>query len=77
MSCDCPSSFFQAALNMTDVSIVTDGTEDAVHMFPSVRKGPVDITKAQALLGFKPTPLQQAIDETVSAIFSHTHKLSH
>lgn len=55
----------KASLNMSDATIVTDSSTDAVHMFPSVRRGPVDITKAQRLLDFSPTPLQQVITETV------------
>ena len=34
-------------------------------MFPSVRNGPVDISKAQQMLDFVPTPLHTAVVETV------------
>ena len=56
---------FQTALNITDLSILTDNSTKAVHMFPSVRTGPVDISKAQELLDFTPTPWKTAVAETV------------
>lgn len=34
-------------------------------MFPSVRSGPIDVTKAQESLNWSPTPLETAIVETV------------
>ncbi|KAL8573392.1 hypothetical protein ACOMHN_032407 [Nucella lapillus] len=53
-------------LNITDLPIQTDDSSQAVHLFPSVRNGPIDISKAQDVLGFVPTPLQTAIAETVA-----------
>lgn len=58
-------AMFQTALNITDLSILTDNSTKAVHMFPSVRTGPVDINKAQELLDFTPTPWKTAVAETV------------
>ena len=58
-------AMFQTALNITDLSILTDNSTKAVHMFPSVRTGPVDISKAQELLDFTPTPWKTAVAETV------------
>ncbi|XP_076467713.1 uncharacterized protein LOC143298702 [Babylonia areolata] len=56
----------KAELNITNLPIQTDNSSQAVHLFPSVKNGPVDITKAQALLGFVPTPLHTAVTETVA-----------
>ena len=56
---------FQAALNITALPILTDNSTQSVHMFPSVKTGPVDISKAQEVLGFTPTPLKTAVAETV------------
>ena len=40
-----------------------DESEDAhlTHGFPSVTRGPVDITKAERVLGWKPTPVEIAL----------------
>lgn len=56
---------FQAALNISDLPVLTDDSETAVHLFPSVKSGPVDISKAVDILGFTPTSLHQAVAETV------------
>lgn len=56
----------KTVLNITDLPLTTDNSGTAVHMFPSVRKGPVDISKAIDVLGWSPTPLQDAILETVA-----------
>ncbi|XP_046561287.1 uncharacterized protein LOC124270260 [Haliotis rubra] len=53
------------ALNMTDLTIKTHTGEDAMYLFPSVRQGPVDISKAVDVLGWDPTPWEEAVLETV------------
>ncbi|KAK7498730.1 hypothetical protein BaRGS_00010107 [Batillaria attramentaria] len=53
------------ALNLTDLPLMTDDSSSSIHMFPSVRNGPIDISKAQDILDWSPTPLNKAILETV------------
>ncbi|XP_041359401.1 uncharacterized protein LOC121375811 [Gigantopelta aegis] len=52
-------------LNLTDISIKTDSGDEPLYLFPSVRLGPVDISKARDLLGWTPTPWLQAVNETI------------
>ena len=37
-----------------------------IMVYPSVTKGPMDISKAKDKLNFKPTPLRKALEETVA-----------
>ncbi|KAL7536534.1 hypothetical protein ACHAWF_005493 [Thalassiosira exigua] len=40
--------------------------EDSVAMYPSITRGPMDLSKARGVkLGFEPTPLRTALEETV------------
>ena len=39
--------------------------EKAFYLYPSVRKGPVDVTKAQNLLNWEPTEWKKAVTDTV------------
>ena len=52
-------------LNLTDISIKTDSGDEPLYLFPSVRLGPVDISKARDVLGWTPTPWLQAVNETI------------
>jgi len=43
-------------------------SESASKFYPSVDCGPIDITKAQAFLGWNPTPLVKAIAKIISTL---------
>ena len=36
------------------------------YFYPSVRKGPIDVSKAQSLVNWEPTPWHQMIEDTVA-----------
>jgi len=36
-----------------------------LHVYPSVTKGPIDVTKAKVTLGFRPTPQEVALSRTI------------
>ena len=40
-------------------------SEDVRQIYPSVERGPIDISKATALLGWDPTPWEEVVRETV------------
>lgn len=53
-------------LNLSDsVIIKTDGGEETMQLFPSVRAGPVNISKAVNYLGWIPTDYRTVVKETV------------
>ena len=53
-------------LNLSEsVPIKTDGGEETIRLYPSVRAGPVSIAKAEKLLGWSPTPYSAVVRETV------------
>jgi len=45
--------------------ISIDNPDNAVAMYPSVTRGPVDISKAQHKLKFVPTPLEEVLKKTI------------
>ena len=55
--------------NFTDSNKVTvymdSGQNNVAYYYPSVRCGPINVTKAEELIGWKPTPVVQAFNETV------------
>ena len=56
----------QAALGMEKGGFVEVADEEAFYLYPSVRKGPVDVTKAQNLLNWDPIEWKKAITDTVN-----------
>ncbi|XP_064641197.1 uncharacterized protein LOC135496024 [Lineus longissimus] len=56
------------ALGLIDpiYSFVDAEDTDARALYPSVQKGPLDVSKIKRVLGFEPTPLKEAIQETVA-----------
>ncbi len=55
----------QEALGMEKGGFVEIPDEEAFYLYPSVRKGPVDVTKATNLLNWKPTAWKKAVNDTV------------
>ena len=55
----------QAALGLEQGDFVEIPDEQAFYLYPSVRKGPVDVTKAQNLLSWEPTEWKKAVNDTV------------
>ncbi|XP_052792287.1 uncharacterized protein LOC128226451 [Mya arenaria] len=53
------------ALDMEKMKIEEDDREDAFHLYPSVRLGPVDTNKAKKLLNWQPTSWKDVVDLTV------------
>lgn len=47
-----------------DVFYEVVNSGETAHFFPSVTRGPVNTAKAKKLLGWKPTPLDEAIRKT-------------
>ena len=54
------------SLEIEDISISEDDSENPFFLFPSVTSGPVDTSKAKMKLGWKPTPWHDVVDITVS-----------
>ena len=55
----------QEEIGMEKGGFVEIPDSDAFYLYPTVRKGPIDVTKAQSLLEFEPTPKEEAIKTTV------------
>ena len=45
-------------------------SDDVPQMYPSVERGPIDITKAQKIMNFNPVPLDKACEEIVGTYSS-------
>lgn len=54
-----------AVFGIGDVEVKAVPTEESFEVFPSVRRGPMDITRAKRVLKFKPTPLEEVLKKTV------------
>lgn len=52
-------------LDIEDVQIETDYSNDAFHLLPSITSGPLDITKAKRLLRWKPSSWFDVLGTTV------------
>ncbi|XP_014673838.1 PREDICTED: uncharacterized protein LOC106814077 isoform X2 [Priapulus caudatus] len=55
----------QRHLGVKDGDASYELVPSCVHLFPSVTRGPVDISKAKNLIGWQPTSLDDAISKTV------------
>jgi len=53
-------------LDTDDIDIEMDESQEAFHLFPSVRSGPLDVTKAKSLLDWKPTSWIDILDANVA-----------
>ncbi|KAK3100686.1 hypothetical protein FSP39_023814 [Pinctada imbricata] len=53
----------KTGLGLHSLDVRIDEKDDVVHLYPSVSKGVVDITKAQRDLGWHPTSLDEVVDE--------------
>ena len=53
------------ALGIENKHIIDEDRENQFYMYPSVRKGPIDVTKAESLLGWKTTPWEDVVKVTV------------
>ncbi|KAH9496041.1 hypothetical protein Btru_014994 [Bulinus truncatus] len=53
-------------LNITDVNITVVDNPNAIRLFPSVKSGPIDTTKAEQMLQWKPTKWSQVLRDTCS-----------
>jgi len=54
------------ALDVDDVEIQADETNQSLQLFPSVRLGPVDTSKAKQMLNWNPTSWIDVVDATVA-----------
>ena len=54
-----------AIFGVKDIQVKTVPTEESFVVFPSVRRGAMDITRAKQELKFSPTPLQDVLNKTV------------
>lgn len=54
------------ALDADDIDIQIDESPDAFRLFPSVRSGPLDVTKAKTFLNWKSTSWIDIMDATVA-----------
>lgn len=52
-------------LSVDSVEVQVVPADESFEVFPSVRRGPMDITKAKKVLGFKPTPMLDVLKATV------------
>ncbi|KAK3577671.1 hypothetical protein CHS0354_018713 [Potamilus streckersoni] len=52
-------------LGVDDVEIKRDFSPDALHLYPSVKLGPIDPSKARKILEWQPTSWNQAFSKTV------------
>jgi nucleoside-diphosphate-sugar epimerase len=50
---------------LKDIQVNAVPAEESFAVFPSVRRGPMDITRAKQELKFVPTPLQDVLNQTV------------
>ena len=55
----------RVALHLAVPVLVEYRTEGAPHIFPSVDRGPIDISKAQSMLLWEPTPWKTAVQNIV------------
>lgn len=53
------------SLNVDDIDIFENPDPDGFHLFPSVKLGPLDTTKAKRLLNWNPTSWIDVLDHTV------------
>ncbi|KAL4230520.1 hypothetical protein ACF0H5_010902 [Mactra antiquata] len=53
------------AMDVEDINILEEPNDDSLHLFPSVRNGPIDCTKAQRLLNWNPTSWVDVLYKTV------------
>jgi hypothetical protein len=53
------------SLEVEDVDISENSEEEGFHLFPSVKLGPIDTTKARRLLNWNPTSWIDVLDHTV------------
>jgi nucleoside-diphosphate-sugar epimerase len=53
------------SLEVEDVDIIENSEEEGFHLFPSVKLGPLDTTKARRLLNWNPTSWIDVLDHTV------------
>ena len=54
-----------AILGIDGIGIKAVAPEESFAIYPSVRRGPIDISKAREALKFIPTPLEEALRKTV------------
>ncbi|GAB1607278.1 uncharacterized protein LOC115213970 [Argonauta hians] len=55
------------SLNLTDLNIFVEPlTSSSVYLFPSVKLGPIDITKAKAKLNWNPTSWKNILEEIIT-----------
>ena len=53
-------------LDIDDVQIESDHSDNAIHLLPSVSSGPIDASKAKQFLGWKPTSWFDVLGTTVT-----------
>ena len=53
-------------MNLSQLVIRTEAGPEAIQLFPSVRLGPVNTSRALLELGWQPSPWQHAVRETVA-----------
>jgi hypothetical protein len=60
-------AFIQKVANLMNVTILeTDPNDNNLHMYPTVFTGGISVERAEKLLNFKPTTLEDALSATIS-----------
>jgi hypothetical protein len=52
-------------LNLSFYKVDGEASAKSFYGYPTVNSGPMDISKAKELLGFSPTPTEEAVRQTV------------
>ena len=55
----------KTVLGVKNVTFENENTERPMFFYPSVKKGPIDVSKALDLLGWQPTPWEEVVKTTV------------
>lgn len=56
----------KSELELSDIEITTSDAPETIKLFPSVNLGTVNISKAENILNWSPTPLSEVVKQTVS-----------
>jgi nucleoside-diphosphate-sugar epimerase len=56
----------EEVLSVENEIVLNEDRKDQFYLYPSVRKGPIAVTKAESLIGWKPTPWNEAVEKTVN-----------
>ncbi|XP_059154115.1 uncharacterized protein LOC131939673 [Physella acuta] len=62
-------------LNLTNINIFTSSKPDTIMLLPSIRSGPVDVTKAEQILNWTTTPWNKVVKDTCSFYEDAVHNI--